>query len=260
MSNFQDPHPEFTAALIESANRCIKEVKYRPHGFFEMIKEHPGCEVAKSLILSPKPSKGFENLAAPERSRLDLTMEAIVIQTKWWPIFDRDVLQAAHDRLRKYGYKFPAGHWSPDFPVAPRQDANATTAPSALPPPATPQAADTSAPPPRIETTTYRILRDTEIARRVKVLHGYQCQICGETIKLADGSLYAEAHHIQPLGSPHNGLDKMENLLCLCPNHHVMMDYFAIPLEPEKLHSVPGHTVGEALVRYHNTQVGSLRR
>lgn len=254
MPNFQDPHPEFTAALIESANRCIKEVKYRPHDFFEMIKEHPGCEVAKSLILSPKPSKGFENLAAPERSRLDLTMEAIVIQPKWWPIFEREILQAAHERLRKYGYKFPVGHWLPEFPVTPRPDGNPTTTSLTLPPPPTPLAADTSAPPPRIEATTYRILRDTEIARRVKVLHGYKCQICGDTIKLADGSLYAEAHHIQPLGAPHNGPDIMANLLCLCPNHHVMMDYFTMPLELAKLPGIPGHSVGEEFVRYHNAR------
>lgn len=35
---------------------------------------------------------------------------------------------------------------------------------------------------------------------------------------------YAEAAHIRALGSPHNGPDVIENVLCLCPNHHVLFD------------------------------------
>jgi predicted restriction endonuclease len=42
--------------------------------------------------------------------------------------------------------------------------------------------------------------------------------VCGETIPLADGLRYAEAHHIQPFGAPHNGPDISENVICLCPN------------------------------------------
>ncbi|MEJ6719982.1 MAG: hypothetical protein QNK82_15945 [Akkermansiaceae bacterium] len=35
---------------------------------------------------------------------------------------------------------------------------------------------------------------------------------------------YAEAAHIRPLGTPHNGPDSMENLLCL--NHRVALDKY----------------------------------
>jgi len=64
----------------------------------------------------------------------------------------------------------------------------------------------------RVLTTTSRIIRDTEISRRVKSLHGYKCQIltCEQFILLPDGARYAEGHHIQPLGEPHNGPDIME--------------------------------------------------
>jgi hypothetical protein len=60
----------------------------------------------------------------------------------------------------------------------------------------TPLASDLDAPPGRVSTTVYRILRDTELARRIKRIHEYKCQICGETIQLLNGSRYAEAHHI----------------------------------------------------------------
>ena len=48
----------------------------------------------------------------------------------------------------------------------------------------------------RIES--YRILRDTTLARTIKALHENRCQICGTTLSLADGSSYAEAHPPQP--------------------------------------------------------------
>jgi hypothetical protein len=74
----------------------------------------------------------------------------------------------------------------------------------------------------RIETKIYRVLRDTALALKIKHMHNYSCQICNETITLAGGRRYVEAHHIQPLGTPHDGPDCEENIICVCPNHHVM--------------------------------------
>jgi len=119
----------------------------------------------------------------------------------------------------------------------------------------TPSAADLPEPPPRIKTTIYRILRDTKLAQQIKAAHGYNCQFCRESIALADGSNYAEAHHIRPLGGEHKGLDVPENVLCVCPNCHVLLDYGAIEIETEKLATAPGHRVGADYVRYHNTMI-----
>jgi putative restriction endonuclease len=78
-------------------------------------------------------------------------------------------------------------------------------------------------PAPRKEATTLRIVRDTAVTRRVKLLHDYCCQVCGVRLHGAAGP-YAEAAHIRPLGAPHHGPDILENVLCLCPNHHVLFD------------------------------------
>mgnify|MGYP001261703174 CR=1 FL=1 len=75
----------------------------------------------------------------------------------------------------------------------------------------------------RKQATTLRIVRDTRIARDIKELYSYQCQVCGIAIKTKKG-VYAEGAHIKPLGRPHNGYDSTDNILCLCPNHHVMLD------------------------------------
>ncbi|MBD2095448.1 HNH endonuclease [Trichocoleus sp. FACHB-591] len=78
----------------------------------------------------------------------------------------------------------------------------------------------------RQETNILRIVRDTNQARRIKELYDYCCQVCSTRFEGAVGP-YAEAAHIRPLGIPHNGCDSVDNLLCLCPNHHVLFDYGA---------------------------------
>lgn len=119
-----------------------------------------------------------------------------------------------------------------------------------------PVAIDFDPPPPgRVKATTYRVLRDTALARQVKEMHRYRCQICGETILLPGGAPYAEAHHIQPLGAEHKGLDVLGNILCLCPNHHVELDYCAILIDVERLRHVPGHVLDPRYIEYHNSRV-----
>ncbi len=118
--------------------------------------------------------------------------------------------------------------------------------------PTTPKASDLPQPPPRYKSTAYRILRDTKLAKQVKALHNYKCQICKHTIKLPDGSSYAEAHHMRPLGNPHKGFDTKDNIVCVCPNHHAELDYGARTLSAEDLTLVAGHSINEEYVRYHN--------
>jgi predicted Mrr-cat superfamily restriction endonuclease len=117
--------------------------------------------------------------------------------------------------------------------------------------PATQEAEDLD-PPAKVATTVYRILRDTGKARRVKFLHNYECQICGETITLADGQRYAEAHHIRPLGREHKGPDTPSNILCLCPNHHAELDLRVKPIKLSLLRIAKGHVVAPEYIAYHN--------
>jgi hypothetical protein len=117
-----------------------------------------------------------------------------------------------------------------------------------------PLAYDLEAPPAgRVKTTISRIIRDTQLANRVKVLHDYECQICGETMVLHDGSRYAEGHHIRPLGSPHDGPDVVENIICLCPNHHAACDLGAILLVD--LRTRREHHIGQQYIDYHNQKL-----
>lgn len=77
--------------------------------------------------------------------------------------------------------------------------------------------------PGRRTVETQRIVRLTEVGRRVKALHDSTCQVCGVRLE-TDVGPYAEAAHIRPLGRPHDGPDTPENVLCLCANCHVLFD------------------------------------
>ncbi len=113
------------------------------------------------------------------------------------------------------------------------------------------QALDLDAPPAdRVQAVVTRIVRDTLRSNRVKQLHKYKCQICGVTITLADGSRYAEGHHLQPLGR--DGPDVEENIICVCPNHHAACDFGAIRLNLEELQAADGHVIGKRYIDYHN--------
>lgn len=113
----------------------------------------------------------------------------------------------------------------------------------------TPQATDINEPEKTEKhlVTTYRILRDTALARRIKADNNYKCQICKEQIALRKGILYAEAHHIRPLGSPHFGPDHPGNIVCVCPNCHVKLDYGAI-----KINQTLFKNILPEFVQYHN--------
>lgn len=89
-------------------------------------------------------------------------------------------------------------------------------------------------------TTTLRIVRDTKLSQAIKKLYNYTCQVCSLRISVK-GVGYAEAAHIRPLGLPHNGADQSENLLCLCPNHHVMFDKGVFLINDDlSLHGIDG--------------------
>ncbi len=83
--------------------------------------------------------------------------------------------------------------------------------------------------PNRREVTISRLIRDTAQAERIKALYDHRCQMCGTRLECPAGP-YAEAAHIRPLGAPHDGPDAEDNILCLCPNHHVLFDNGAVSI------------------------------
>ena len=104
--------------------------------------------------------------------------------------------------------------------------------------------------PTKIDITTSRIIRDTALSTKIKEDNNYQCKICGIALDMPNGRKYTEAHHIRPLGKPHNGPDIEGNIICVCPNHHAQLDYGAIKLELNSdIH------IMQEYIDYHNNKV-----
>ena len=57
-----------------------------------------------------------------------------------------------------------------------------------------------------------------KIGENLKLLYGYQCQICGQVIGEKYGSHIAEAHHIDYFVNSLN--NDANNQMIVCPNHH----------------------------------------
>lgn len=94
----------FDQAMFDIYRRAKDEAGYTASIFFGMISDRGGLPTAKTLINSPEPSDGYTALY--ELGRLDLTVEAMVLETpEWHELFTEDELQRAGRRLKQYGYQ-----------------------------------------------------------------------------------------------------------------------------------------------------------
>ena len=69
-------------------------------------------------------------------------------------------------------------------------------------------------------------VRSSQNVRELKGLYRNSCAFCGkQTIIGVDPHRdYSEAAHIKPVGQPHNGPDRKDNMIVLCPEHHLQFD------------------------------------
>lgn len=86
--------------------------------------------------------------------------------------------------------------------------------------------------PDRRRSMHYRLIRDGAVPVVVKKLYDFACQICGVRLETLGGP-YAEGAHLVPLGGGADGPDDITNVLCLCPNHHVLLDHGAMYFDDE---------------------------
>jgi len=94
----------FDAAMMSVYRRALNEAKYNATRFLQMLHDHGGLETAQILLHSPTVSEGYTALW--ERNRLDLTVEALVLQPEWHDLFSDEERAIARRRLTDYGYQF----------------------------------------------------------------------------------------------------------------------------------------------------------
>jgi hypothetical protein len=82
--------------------RARSEPGYNATYFLSMLAEYGGMGTAHRLLAGRNISDGFSALW--ERRRLDLTVEALVLQTGYAELFSDEELETARRRLEDYGY------------------------------------------------------------------------------------------------------------------------------------------------------------
>ncbi len=116
--------------------------------------------------------------------------------------------------------------------------------------------------------------RDRKKAAVLKQHYDNTCMFCGTRLQITYDGYYSEAAHIKGLGEPHNGPDKISNMLVLCPNHHLQFDRGVLRLYKEgasyriksKIKGDPlhgkaialTHPVDEDFIKYHHDWVGQM--
>ncbi|MEV0419111.1 GmrSD restriction endonuclease domain-containing protein [Streptosporangium canum] len=94
---------EFNQAMRSIYDQARSEANYHATYFLSMLAEHGSLATARKLLHAPAVSDGFAALW--ERGRLDLTVEALVVQPRFVDLFTPAEIEIAQHRLGQFGYR-----------------------------------------------------------------------------------------------------------------------------------------------------------
>ena len=92
----------FHEAMVNVYRMAKSECDYTASYFIQMVRENGGLGAAKPPLRTPTASSGFARLW--ECGRLDLSVEAVVLNPRWRPLFTEVELANAKLRLEELGY------------------------------------------------------------------------------------------------------------------------------------------------------------
>lgn len=93
---------EFTQELIKRTEEAAKACGYNPARFVQAVEKNGGVRTAKSYISRNRTSEGFEKLQMC--GKLDLSMEAVVVDKKYAALFTDDEVNSCFMLLCEYGF------------------------------------------------------------------------------------------------------------------------------------------------------------
>ena len=97
-----DLETRFHRAMVGIYETAKRELNYNATRFLQMVVEDGGLAAARKLLATDGVSDGFASLW--ERKRLDLTVEAHVLDPDFRELFSPHEVETARTRLRQYGY------------------------------------------------------------------------------------------------------------------------------------------------------------
>ncbi len=96
---------QFEVEMRRIYDRAKAELDYKPTAFLQMVEDHTGAGAARRLLDRPVSdiSEGFTRLFRDQR--LDLSVEAVALQSQWESLFSPEQLATARRRLKGTGYE-----------------------------------------------------------------------------------------------------------------------------------------------------------
>lgn len=98
-----DPEQAFHQAMVTIYQVAKRDVHYNATRFLQMVSEHGGVEAARQLLRTSTVSDGFTALWLEQR--LDLSVEAHVLDAEFVTLFTEKERAIAQRRLDEYGYR-----------------------------------------------------------------------------------------------------------------------------------------------------------
>jgi 5-methylcytosine-specific restriction protein A len=95
---------KLTSFLRAKAAEAERAIRYRPNFFLGMLENDGGHLTVIKLLSATGVSEGFKKLW--ENQRLDLSVEALVVESEWRSAFDPILIARAEKRLSDVGYRF----------------------------------------------------------------------------------------------------------------------------------------------------------
>ena len=94
---------KFDERMRQIYEQAKKECGYSANRFLQMVNADGGLVAAKKLLISKGYSEGLTRLW--EEKRLDISMEATVLQEPWCRLFTEAELAGATRKLKELGYE-----------------------------------------------------------------------------------------------------------------------------------------------------------
>ena len=94
---------EFHSRMLQIYELARSECGYDANRFRNLVLSQGGLAAAKQLLQSQRYSEGLTRLW--EEGRLDISLEAAVLEEKWESLFTTEELETAKQRLSELGFQ-----------------------------------------------------------------------------------------------------------------------------------------------------------
>lgn len=106
-----DTSLDFYASMLNLQSRMGLELGQPSHCLLRMIRKFGGQRTAVIIVRRKEPSIRFHLLHS--QGRLDLSVEAWILQPQWSHLFSSATKIVAYRRLMEFGYFPPFPSWNP---------------------------------------------------------------------------------------------------------------------------------------------------